>query len=206
MNLITKKVESIGRTLYVDLGQPIDPNLVEALCYEVLDEKISSMIHNKNTEDLYPSGEQQQQPPGRSSNGTAPPPIPSPRRSLEFLEQQKDRPVEIQVPTPVVTPTQSRPSSPLPATEHKPAPVEKAQQTEQIIQFVRYSDDESILDVTIEEDNQEPVVQHVDNDTNSIQVPKTPEITPAPSPVPPETPEVSFVASEPAPPETKHFT
>jgi hypothetical protein len=137
-------VDSIGRTLYVDLGQPVDPNLVEALCFEVLDEKISAMIFNK----------EHQQP---IINDAPPPlkpqqPIPSPRRTLDYIESS-NRPAEIEVRTPIATPSPARSPSPLPGNR---APVEsKFQQTETLIQLVKMDkddDSESLLNVSVDEE------------------------------------------------------
>ena len=36
-----------GFQLFVDIGQPVDPDLIQALVREVLEEKISSMSLNK---------------------------------------------------------------------------------------------------------------------------------------------------------------
>jgi len=47
--------------LFVDLGLPIDPNLVEVLAREVLEEKIASMIYN-SIESLTEKSKQQQPP------------------------------------------------------------------------------------------------------------------------------------------------
>lgn len=142
-------MDLIGRTLFVDLGQQVDPNLIEALCYEVLNEKIASMIFNK---DYFPTDEFIP-PPLETIRPQQP--IPSPRKSLEFLEQQKDRHVEVQVATPIVTPTHSPPHSPRPKPQEPAKPVaEKFQQTE-MIQMVKFaSDDESILQMSEDDEHE----------------------------------------------------
>jgi hypothetical protein len=163
--------------LLIDIGEPIDQNLIQLLAREVLEEKISIMMNNYEVK----------------TNQM--PPQPSPRKSLEFLESQKDQfNVEFVLKTPIVTPTQSPPRSPLPQPSHVKTtessyPIEqekKEQKEEKPIQFYilnKSDDDCSILDVTIEEDNLKNNQNH-DELKDSVIVPPTPIETPRDTPSP----------------------
>lgn len=135
------------------MGQEVDPNLIELLIREVLEEKIASMIYNSEffpTEPTIPKPSAETQPQQ--------PPLPSPRKSLEFLEQQKEQPVVFEVPTPVPTP--SPPRSPVPQpqqqqqkpAEPKPQVVQAPQPPPPVQYLVLEQEEEfSELDVTLED-------------------------------------------------------
>ena len=169
--------------LLTDNGDQIDPNLIQLLAREVLGEKINFMMNNYEIK----------------SNQI--PPQPSPRKSLEFVESHKDQfNFEFVLKTPIATPTQSPPRSPLPQPSHfkteETTAVKEKENQEQPIQFyiLNKSDDEySILDVTIEEDNLLNN-QNIDDikGSGSVLVPPTPIETPRDTPSPqPDTPSES---------------
>jgi hypothetical protein len=124
---------------------PIDPNLVEILAREVLEEKIASMIYN-SIESLTEKSKQQ-------------PPQHSPRKSLEFLEQQRDPKVVLEFQTPQATPRNSPPPSPPPQKEEpkvEPIPVTEKAKPEVVKYFIIEKDEDSysVLDVTLEDEAQ----------------------------------------------------
>ena len=69
--LLVNAIGQQGFQLFVDIGQPVDPDLIQALVREVLEEKISSMSLNKEI-----LAEQDRTQFATSSTG---PPMPSPR-------------------------------------------------------------------------------------------------------------------------------
>ena len=163
MSLIGKQ----GFQLFVDIGEPIDPNLIEVLCQEVLAEKISSMVNKFPTHSDRVDCRPQLNSDQNHKQQWQAPPVPSPRRSLEFLENQREPEPGLNVDTPVATPplVQSprvmAPSAKyLPESTASPATQERQQkqQLEQIIhlfQLVNDQDkDDSLLEVTLSENEQ----------------------------------------------------
>ena len=119
------------------------------------------MVYNKQ---MYSDELDNGQP---SNNHVQQAPMPSPRKSLEFLESQKDQYNQVfEVKTPIATPTQSPPRSPIPTVQHKPIvpPQQEPEKPQQPLQFyiLNKSDDEySILDVTIEEEEPQSIYQTI---------------------------------------------
>lgn len=198
----------------MDLGQQIDPNLVEALCYEVLEEKISSMIFNKEPGFVF---EPQSHLLRSSSNAQ---PKPNSQQILDSVEQHRpNRPIDNQVHTPTVTPAHSRPTSPSVTSNQLSRLKDNIQQTDlgQFVNFGLFTNDEedSILEVSIEEPSHikagKLLRKHKHNENfnvvfqifffqkkkaqeeNSIFVPPTPRETPPPLSPSPKTPEISEV-------------
>lgn len=87
-----------GFQLFIDLGQPIDQDLIQALTREVLEERIAQMIGFRS--------------PRESIHVVPPPPAPPPRATTTTTTVVVDHyhwPQEHSVPTPQPTPPQSPP-------------------------------------------------------------------------------------------------
>ena len=92
-----------GFQLFIDMGQPIDQDLIQALTREVLEERISQMIGFRS--------------PRESIHVVPPPPAPPPRTTTPtathpVIVDQHPWPQEHSVPTPQPTPPQSPPPPP----------------------------------------------------------------------------------------------
>lgn len=145
-----------GLQLFIDMGQPVDPDLIQALIREVLEEKVSSITSNK---ELVPEDKPTITTP---NNG---PPMPSPRttmrKSLDNFDQQQFFINEVK--TPIATPTQSPPLSPRRVVLTPQVSVEKeikineepvVQPRNQVPQLMAYNlldEDESLLEETLNE-------------------------------------------------------
>ncbi|RNA29012.1 TALPID3-like isoform X2, partial [Brachionus plicatilis] len=114
--------------LLVDVGQDIDPDLIECLTREVLNEKIAAMIDRQDEETLSEVVDQ--------------PPVASIRKSVEFLEKKKEKSEFIEVSTPKVTP----PLSPITVENFEPQPAKKESEI-QLIQFINDEETESVLEI-----------------------------------------------------------
>ena len=163
MHAIGKK----GFQLFVDMGQDIDPNLVEILIREVLEEKIASMIYNN---DFFTNDTVEKQVPHLDIieepqiGVVQPQPQPSPRKSLEYLEQRKydNRPQSLELATPVPTPPLLSPSyppvhvHPVPQPQPQLQPQTVAVEQKPKIQYLvlEQEEDFSELDVTLEDEQQ----------------------------------------------------
>ena len=157
--------------LLIDLGEEIDPDLIECLSREVLNEKIAAMIDQRDEE--------------IQSEIIDQPPVASIRKSVEFLEKKKEKSDFIEVSTPKVTP----PQSPITVKSIEPEPAKNNSQI-QLIQLIDDEETESVLEVTLEEsDNEQNFDQIISS--KSIMIPPTPRETPQPSPEPPKTPSIS---------------
>jgi hypothetical protein len=204
--LIFIKVNFIGRDefqLLIDVGEPIDSNAIEALCYEVLEEKIKSMI-NKNFE----SQENQHDMESNAKNRTTPP-VPSPRKSVEHADEEED---ERSIPTPQRTPSPSLQIQP----QNDKKFTSKSTETEnlnQIKQTKEYKEidlykifemiqkvkanhereeqqdqdnqNSSLLDLTLRNEESDNDMNDLSNERQalSVVVPPTPKETPPQSPV-----------------------
>lgn len=105
---LINKVNAIGEhgfQLFVDAGQSIDSDLVQALVREVLEEKISTMIGNNK---LFENGVDNNELPKLSAR-TQPQPTP---RNIERNSNENLKLNLNQVETPLPTPTQSPLQSP----------------------------------------------------------------------------------------------
>jgi hypothetical protein len=127
----------------VDVGEPLDQSLIEALSREVLKEKISSMIANKQ---LFPDeviiNSYNQKNVQKNQQLQQQPPVPSPRKLIEYLNQA-DKLEPIDVPTPIPTP--SLPNSP--RETNRPIMIEEA------VQVLASSGESSPLEETIKGDD-----------------------------------------------------
>lgn len=157
--------------LLIDIGEEIDPDLIECLSREVLNEKIAAMVDQQDEEIQSEIIDQA--------------PVASIRKSLEFLEKKKEKNDFIEVSTPKVTP----PQSPITVKSIEPEPVQKESQI-QLIQLINDEETESVLEVTLEESDDEKNFDQVIS-SKSIMIPPTPRETPQPSPEPPKTPSIS---------------
>ena len=169
-------IGSQGLQLFVDVGQPVDQDLIEVLAREVLEEKIASMLAGKQeflNNEFVPSSQSQ--------------PSPQPRKNIEFFNEQQIRKQEsvYDVQTPIVTPNISPPASPrikitpqvskekepviiqpiVQSVPQQPAPLppQPPQPPQQLapfqqypIQVIPYDDsDNSILEETLRYDNEQ---------------------------------------------------
>ncbi len=147
-----------GFQLFVDIGQPVDPDLIQALVREVLEEKISSISLNK---EILPEDRTQLNP---ASTG---PPMPSPRnlnrKSMEIMDQPY---LNLEVRTPVPTPDRSPPLSPTVrnkiltpqiSVEKEPKGTPEMVQPVQMPQIMAYNlldeDEASLLEETLQEND-----------------------------------------------------
>jgi hypothetical protein len=147
-----------GFQLFVDIGQPVDPDLIQALVREVLEEKISSISLNK---EILPEDRTQLNP---ASTG---PPMPSPRnlnrKSMEIMDQPY---LNLEVRTPVPTPDRSPPLSPTVrnkiltpqiSVEKEPKGTQEMVQPVQMPQIMAYNlldeDEASLLEETLQEND-----------------------------------------------------
>ncbi len=150
---------SSGLKIFLDAGLPVDPNLIESLSREVLEEKIASIIYQQVRSDELTKAEQ------KSQLKPSQPPQPSPRRSLEYLEAQKEQyNLVIEIKTPVASPAQSPPSSPEPkqslfvppqSKQQDVPPTQQPQSNTQFIVLSKSEDDSYIFEVTIEDEKLE---------------------------------------------------
>lgn len=139
-----------GLQLFVDIGQPVDQDLVQALIREVLEEKVASMALNRDLAD-----EASTKP---SVNVSAPIPSPRARKSIEIPNEFNNQQVQFsfEVKTPVPTPSQSPPQSPRHPILTPQISVEPQQpQVEPLtMNYINQEDDESsILEKTINEND-----------------------------------------------------
>ena len=205
-----------GFQIFVDVGQPVDPNLIEALAREVLEEKVASMISNGlNTARDNPATSYTPHPPAQSTGQ----PQPSPRRpTVDYYlpNEHEQTGGSMDVPTPIPTPHESPVPTPRANTprltpqvsverNEVPAPQPPAPVAPQPTQYVYLipqtgqEDSGSLYEDITDEHND--VDLELDIDPRTINVPQTPEETPIPTPSPEVTPEASLV--EPAPPQPK---
>ena len=139
--------------LLVDMGQPVDPDLVQALIRECLEEKIASMMANRDEAAAVIASEEVAAP-----SAARPLPQPSPRRRSTDFGTAVPTAGVYDVETPVVTPERSPPASP--RARQQPTPVltpcekEVLQPPPTQMQVGPYepSDNESYLEETLKED------------------------------------------------------
>ena len=147
-----------GFQLFVDIGQPVDPDLIQALVREVLEEKISSMSLNK---EILPEDRSQLAP---ASTG---PPMPSPRNVNRKSMENMDQPyLNLEVRTPIATPDRSPPPSPTGhkkiltpqiSVEKEPKTAQETAQPAQIPQIMAYNllneEEASLLEETLQDND-----------------------------------------------------
>lgn len=157
--LLVNAIGQQGFQLFVDIGQPVDPDLIQALVREVLEEKISSMSLNKEI-----LAEQDRTQFATSSTG---PPMPSPRnvnrKSIENMEQPY---LNLEVRTPIPTPDRSPPLSPTVqkkvltpqiSVESKEPAQPQPPVMPQIVAYNLLEEEASLLEETLHEDDDDGI-------------------------------------------------
>lgn len=197
LNDLVNMIGQRGMQLFVDVGAPVDQNLIEALCLQVLGEKVSSMINKSqdvpNISELVDHRSYGAlSPPQKESidnKATVQPPI-SPRRTVDFLSKQnRDQDLlGLDVQTPVPTPPRTH--SPI-NIQSTPKPVDTPIQPTmqpQLFKFVQVynnmEDDDDEFEVTLNDSDQDDVPDNNLSKINTISiiVPPTPKETPTSSP------------------------
>ncbi len=168
INFLGKK----GFQLFVDMGLEVDPNLIELLIREVLEEKIANIISSETNEShvgeslLIPLNNNQDE--GEEEIVQKQQPQPSPRKTIDYLEHQKEeRPLSLDIDTPIPTPPSHRsptstrpiiiaPTQPPPPTTPLP-PHETINKQPKQKNYIVLEEEENFseLDVTLEEDEED---------------------------------------------------
>ena len=169
MNFLGKK----GFQLFVDMGLEVDPNLIELLIREVLEEKIANMISSETNESHVDNQHEEEEEEEEEDEDDLvqkqqPQPQPSPRRTIEYLEnhQKNERPLSLDIDTPIPTPPSHRsPTSTRPIiitpTQPPQLPHETTIKEPKQKHYILIEEEENFseLDVTLEEENEEDDLQ-----------------------------------------------
>jgi hypothetical protein len=99
-----------GFQLFIDMGQPIDQDLIQALTREVLEERITQMIGIRSPRESIYVAPPPPAPPPRTTTPTPPP-------TTVLVDNHHHWPQENGIPTPQPTPPQSPPPQP---SKHHP--------------------------------------------------------------------------------------